>query len=146
MGVQERTGNNDGAEVEAYLRSTMLGPGYAWCAAFVHWAFRQCGAVHQPAREFAAAARWGRSNVIWRRKGWQYDHNKDKRISEDGDLFMLYYPKLGRIGHVGIITGEDDDYVMTVEGNTGPGGEREGQGVYRRKRLKRSLHSISRWH
>jgi len=33
LGVREATGNNDGKRVEAYLRYTNLGKGYAWCAA-----------------------------------------------------------------------------------------------------------------
>lgn len=41
LNVRERTGNNDGPEVERYLRTVGLGSGYAWCAAFINWTLRQ---------------------------------------------------------------------------------------------------------
>ncbi len=41
LGVSERTGNNDGPQVERYLRTVGLGGGYAWCAAFVNWTLGQ---------------------------------------------------------------------------------------------------------
>jgi hypothetical protein len=43
VGVRERTGRNDGVEVEAYLRSVGLGKGYPWCAAFTNWCLLQAG-------------------------------------------------------------------------------------------------------
>jgi hypothetical protein len=33
VGIKERTGNNDGAEVGSLLRHVGLGQGFAWCAA-----------------------------------------------------------------------------------------------------------------
>ena len=63
----------------------------------------------------------------------------------DADVFTLYYSKLGRVGHVGFIVGEDEEYLTTVEFNTGPGGSREGEGVYKRKRRKDAVHSVNRW-
>ena len=66
-------------------------------------------------------------------------------ISEDGDCFTLYYQKLGRVGHVGLVAGEDEEYLTTIEGNTSDGGSRDGDGVYRRKRKKSSIWTINRW-
>ena len=40
IGVREKTGKNDGERIEMYLKSTGLGKGYAWCAAFVTWTFQ----------------------------------------------------------------------------------------------------------
>lgn len=143
VGTMEE-GNNAGAQVEQYLGSVGLGPGYPWCAAFVHWTHRQCGIAPLPARPFAAAAAWD-ERPVWRPSGWSPETDPYTPISEDGDVFTLWYNNLGRIGHCGIIMDEDKDYVTTIEGNTGSGGEREGQGVYKRKRLKKSLHSVARW-
>ena len=146
-GVIEVGGNNRGKEVELYLSSVSLGPGYAWCAACVHWSYRECGKVLEPARSFAMALNWHpASRRVWTKEGWEYDDAKAwVRISEDGDHFALYYSNLGRIGHTGMITGETEDYILTIEGNTSSGGSREGDGVYARKRLKKSLYCISRW-
>lgn len=40
VGVKEKTGKNDGKEVEMFLRETGLGKGYAWCASFVSYITR----------------------------------------------------------------------------------------------------------
>jgi hypothetical protein len=149
VGVME-VGNNAGTMVELYLASVGLGGGYPWCAGFVHYCHRSCGEVMKPEREFAAAAKWASKNEVFH-KGqldmYEGDHlgHPFMRISEDGDIFTLYYAKLGRVGHVGIVVGESEDYLETIEGNTSSGGSREGDGVYRRKRLKRTIFSVNRW-
>ena len=38
---EEPRNSNRGPDVETYLRSVGLGPGYAWCAAFVYWCAQQ---------------------------------------------------------------------------------------------------------
>lgn len=149
VGVKEE-GTNSGVRVNEYLASTKLGPGYFWCAAFVHWSHRQCGNVLEPAREFAMAARFARENVIFRKGDLdKYQTSRDghelQRISSDGDIGTLYYTNLGRPGHCFIIVGEDDDFVITVEGNTSDGGSRNGDGVYRRMRDKETLWTVSNW-
>lgn len=141
----EQGGNNRGPEVKAYLASVGLPEGHPWCAAAMHWCYRECGAVLEPAREYAMAQRWHRKEArVWERKGWEYQPGDFKRISEDGDHFALWYENLGRIGHTGMIHKEDEKWIWTIEGNTNPEGSREGGGVYLRKRLKRTIHCISR--
>lgn len=143
-GVVEQGGNNRGAEVKQYLASVGLPEGHAWCAAFVHWCYRECGTVIEPKRKFAMALEWHKQpQRVWGKGAWQRD--ADDRISEDGDHFALWSGHLGRIGHTGLIRGEDDDYILTIEGNTSSGGSREGDGCYLRRRLKRTIHCISRW-
>ena len=145
VGVKEATGKNDGVEVEAYLASTGLGKGHPWCAAFCHYAYRGCDTILTPKHLFARAAHWNRpENRVWQRGGWKYEREWT-RISQDGDLFGLFYNNLNRVGHVGFIHNEDEKYLLTVEGNTGSGGEREGDGVYLRTRLKSSVYCVSRW-
>ncbi len=44
LGVSELTGNNDGPEVDKYLKTIGLaGSGQAWCGAFVNWTLSQAG-------------------------------------------------------------------------------------------------------
>lgn len=146
VGVKEATGNNDGHEVEKYLASVGLGKGHPWCAAAVHWCYRECGVVLEPKREFAMALRFHTKPMrVWEKSGWEPDIGDWQRISEDGDHFSLWYSNLGRIGHTGLIYGEDEKFLLTVEANTGSGGEREGDGCYLRRRLKRTIHCVSRW-
>lgn len=139
LGVKE-VGVNSGPRVDQYLASVKLGGGFYWCAAFVHWNFRQCAEVLEPAREFAAAARFGQEHLVWR-KG-QKIHN---RIAHKGDTFCLYVVSEKRIGHVGIIIDEDDDDFVTIEGNTNNGGSRNGDGVYKRRRAKNTVYCVNHW-
>lgn len=145
VGVIELTDHNDGEQVEAFLASVGLHAGPPWCSAYVHWVYRRCGQVEEPARQFAMAMRWAKGDTVWHKRVWEPQPGKWKRITHDGDLFLLYYKELGRIGHVGFVIGEDEDYIHTVEGNTNAAGSREGGGVYRRKRLKKGIHLIVRW-
>lgn len=147
VGVVEKTGRNDGVRVEEFLASTGLGKGNPWCAAFPHWAYRQCGVVLMPKQEFARAAKWhDKGRRVWEKKGWTPDTARSFRpVSEPGDHLALYYQNLGRIGHTAVILREDEKYFYTVEGNTNSEGSREGNGVFLRKRLKKGVYCVSRW-
>lgn len=135
IGVIEKTGRNDGKEVEAYLSSVGFTKGYAWCGAFIHWTLDQCGSAShfKYAKDYAWTPNYEKLTT------------KDPRIyqAEVGDLILLYYAKLGRVGHVGFI-----DYwsagnkVVTIEGNTNGYGSREGDGVHVKYRLKSQLYKV----
>lgn len=127
VGVRE-TGRNSGPEVDAYLSSVNLGPGYPWCAAFVHWAFETGAAsiaVPCPCPDTAGALR------LW-------DLCPDWRVTDgpqSGDVFVIDHGH--GLGHVGFIESVDPVGVLvTVEGNTNASGGREGDGVYRRTRRR----------
>lgn len=138
IGVRELTGRNDGVMVEQYLTSAGFGKGYAWCAAFVTWTFDQAGI---PAIHSAWSPSWFPPSKTIFTKGKQNKLEPDR-----ADVFGVYYPTLKRIGHVGFIDKwPDGDYAITVEGNTNSGGSREGDGVYRKRRLKSNVYKVSRW-
>jgi inner membrane protein involved in colicin E2 resistance len=61
------------------------------------------------------------------------------------DLFGLYFPEKKRIAHVGFIDAWDDKWLITVEGNTNISGEREGDGVYRKRRMVGSIYRVARY-
>jgi hypothetical protein len=129
IGVREATGRNDGVDVEKYLASVKLGPGYAWCAAFVNWTLKECG--YKTANS-----------------GWSPDWFPITRIVSDpraGDVFGIYFPDKKRIAHVGFIDDWGDTRVKTVEGNTNGAGSREGNGVYRKIRLNSQIYRVARW-
>jgi len=73
---------------------------------------------------------------------------KAKVVTEarQGDVFGIYYQNKGRIAHVGFIHKIERNCYVTVEGNTGPDGTREGDGVYSKRRLKKQVYKLSRWH
>ena len=139
IGVRELTGKNDGKRVEEYLASCGLGKGYAWCAAFVNWCMVQSGVR-------GAGSAWSpdwfpSANTIYTRGG-RGNINPSKC-----DVMGLYYADKKRIAHVGFIDdwAEGSDYTLTVEGNTNDDGSREGDGVYRKRRLKAQVYRVSRW-
>jgi hypothetical protein len=150
VGVKEEGCANCGPRVETYLSSVHLTKGYPWCSSFCHWSFRQCGNILKPERAFAAAAQFATDHEVFRKGQLLADEEASighpmRRISEDGMTFCLWYANLNRIGHVGLITGEDEKYLWTVEGNTSESGSREGTTVKRRKRLKSTIWTINDW-
>lgn len=141
VGVMELTGNNDGVEVERYLASVGLGKGYAWCAAFVSWIYQECDA--NIVKSAWSPSFFPISKIVYKRG------NKNNQQPIPSDVFGLYFQNRGRIAHVGIIEKWSDKYAITIEGNTSNAnsGEttREGDGVYRKRRLKRTIYAVSRW-
>ena len=148
IGIREKQPNS-GPAVEEYLRYVNLPKGNPWCAAFVCWVYGQAG-VTNPKSGWSPAL-FPRSNVIWS-KGvesgkWKvigHAQTSDLR-PQTSDIFGLYFPEIGRIAHVGFIDQWDGTWLTTVEGNTNLNGSREGDGVYRKKRLVRSVYKVARY-
>lgn len=141
IGIREKTGRNDGKEVEMYLKSAGLGKGNPWCASFIYWTFKQNGTE---------------LNVPSGAKGWVPSYFPSKKTiyvrgkyskmdPKYGDLIGIWFENKGRLAHIGFYDHEDDTYFYTVEGNTNEAGSREGDGVYNKRRIKRQVHSISNW-
>lgn len=138
IGVREKTGHNDGARVETYLRYCGLGKGNPWCASFVCWSYGQAN-VKNPKSGYCPdlfAAKY----VIYRRTA---KHSMSK--PQPGDVWGLYFPEKKRVAHVGFVDDWQDKYVITVEGNTNEAGSREGDGVYRKRRLINSIYTVARY-
>lgn len=135
IGVREATGKNDGTQVEKYLKSCNLGKGYAWCAAFITWCY-QVNKVKAKTTAWAPAWFTPASKVIYTRANGGLQPKR-------GDVFGLWINN--RIGHVGFIYKWDAKFVTTIEGNTNEAGSREGDGVYKKKRLTKQVHIVSRW-
>ncbi|MFA4870228.1 MAG: peptidoglycan-binding protein [Pedobacter sp.] len=127
IGIQE-TSENSGLRVDRYNAYVGLKK-VPWCASFVSWCFGQAG-YPQP------------------RTAWSPSLFPANRITKEplpGMVLGIYFPELKRIGHCGIVTELKNDLVYAVEGNTNINGSREGTGVYRRIRHKRSIHCFSNW-
>lgn len=137
LGVRE-AGRNDGPRIREYLAYAGFYSPAPWCAAFVAWCHGQAG-VENP--ESAWSPSWFPNNKTIYKRGTSTNEQPAQ-----GDVFGLYYPNLGRIAHVGFVDQWDyGSWVVTVEGNTNAGGGREGHGVYKKRRLKRSIYKVSRW-
>ncbi|SDG68174.1 CHAP domain-containing protein [Pedobacter terrae] len=134
IGVRERTGRNDGVDVEKYLAYVWLKPGNPWCAAFVSWTLGQSGV--KKARSGGCVALMEQGTTIYRT-------NKLTRTPGPGDVFFIYYPTKKRVAHTGFVDKWESTYLITVEGNTNEAGSREGDGVYRKRRLKSQIYAVS---
>ncbi|NOS94542.1 MAG: hypothetical protein HOP30_21740 [Cyclobacteriaceae bacterium] len=146
IGVRELTGRNDGARVEEYLAVTGFKKGNAWCAAFIAWSLERTSSdlhvlIKHPKSAWAPS--WFPPAKTIYVKADKYRNVKPDRA----DVFGIYYAKDNRIGHVGFIDQwpPNQDYAITVEGNTNTAGSREGDGVYRKRRLKQNIYKVSRW-
>ncbi len=137
IGVREATGNNDGKAVEMYLKTVGLDKGYPWCAAFVKWNLVQCN-ISNTINGMALSCH-NKNNVV-------YEKNHFIKDPEPGDVFTLFYPKLGRIGHTGFFDEQINSSIYkSVEGNTNEAGSREGDGVFIKYRSYNATYSITRW-
>jgi hypothetical protein len=137
VGVRERTGNNDGKDVEKYLKSVGLGKGFAWCAAFVHWCLIEAGVKN-------TITAW--SPTAHNKKNIVYFNNKFKKPAQQADVITLYYSSKGRIGHTGFFDHmQSESMTVNYEGNTNRGNSNEGDGVYITFRPLKTLYSITSW-
>jgi len=139
IGVREKTGHNDGDQVESYLNSAGLGKGYPWCASFVFWTFTQCGDTLDIKYPAWVPSYFPNDKLILVRNEFKL------RNPMFGDLIGIWFNSKGRLAHIGFYDGENKKFYFTVEGNTNIAGSREGDGVYRKRRIKRQVHSISSW-
>lgn len=140
IGVREATGNNDGFHVELFLeRAGLSKDSHApWCAAFVNNVFYECG-IDLNLKYPAYVPSYVRSDWVIYKKG-SVDY---KRQVMETDLFTIWFASKKRPAHIGFIDEIKEDCYITVEGNTNEAGSREGDGVYRKIRLKSQVYSIS---
>jgi hypothetical protein len=126
VGVRE-VGRNRGERVEEYQATAGARPGDPWCAAFVSYCFVLAAAALDLPSPVKATAR---ALDLWRkappalRSSWP----------TPGSIFVVDHG--AGLGHCGLVESftEGDLVIVTIEGNTGPKGGREGDGVYRRSR------------
>lgn len=137
IGIRELTGKNDGKSVEGYLKYVGLKKGFPWCAAFTCWSFGQAG-IKNPGSAWSPDM-FPDSSVIYAKGA------KGNITPDAGDVFGIYFPEKKRIAHVGFIHKWGSSEVITVEGNTNQAGSREGDGVYRKRRLAGQISKVSRW-
>ncbi len=134
IGVRQ-TGNNTGPEIDMYLASVGLEPGYAWCGAFVSWGYQEHGL---PVPETGA----------WTPSWFISSKTIPKEESDLADVGGIYFNSLGRIAHIVVydeVWSEAGNLILTVEGNTNDTGDRTGDGVYRKRRSKNQIRYSANW-
>ncbi|WP_316746917.1 peptidoglycan-binding protein [Pedobacter gandavensis] len=129
LGLREKTGRNDGKRVAEFLASVGLKTAEPWCAAYISWVFAEAGFVKP-------------------RSGWSPDLFPVSRlvsVALPGNLIGIYFREKKRIAHVGMIEKQDGDWLVSLEGNTNITGSREGDGVYRKRRHRKTVYKIADW-
>jgi hypothetical protein len=111
VGVKELTGNNDGKEVEMYLRSVGLKKGNAYCAAGQAWCHIT---LNIPNPESGFSPDWFKTNVVYI-KG--QPRNEPHHV-RGGEVTGYWVPAKKRIGHVGCAIYEERLDVYVVEFNS----------------------------
>lgn len=138
VGVREATGNNDGEEVGYFLSTTGLGEGYAWCVAFLNAIHEECG-LPTPEKGAWSPAWFPADKTIYIRR------KAEGVTPQPGDVGGIYFRSKRRIAHGFLIEKWGGKFVRTIEGNTNEAGSREGDGVYRKRRLRKQVYKVSRW-
>lgn len=125
--------SNRGPEVEAYLRSVGVGPGHAWCCAFVYWcldeAARALGRANPMVRTAGCLTHWQEAPSRGARRIFKRRAVDDPALIEPGMIFIMDYG--GGLGHTGFVERRAGGLLNTLEGNTDASRSREGGGVYR---------------
>ncbi len=150
VGIREATGKNDGPRIAEYLKVVGLGPGFAWCAAFVSWLHEKLG-IDNP--RSAWSPDWFKSHIVFSK----FKSGFQDFIAKPAQVFGLWFSSKKRVAHVGIIIDIHPHHYETIEGNTSLLGvvnleelteqqkqaERESIWVARKLRNKRDIALIS---
>lgn len=131
IGVRE-SAENSGERIDLYCAYAGVYKA-PWCAAFVSWCFGQAG--------------YAQPRTAWSPALFPASRRVRAATSQNaaGLVAGIYFPSLGRVGHCGIVELVRGDFLVCIEGNTNANGSRNGDGVYRRMRHKRTIHCLADW-
>lgn len=141
--IRELTGKNDGLMVEKYLNFVGRYKGDSWCAAFTSWNLNAIGVKSPPNPKSGWSPNFATPKYTVYSQKLVKEHKAQK--VKPGDCFTLFYTSINRVGHVGFIIGETNDYFITIEGNTGLTGSRDGSGVHKYKRSKLKVYRVTNY-
>ena len=136
IGVVEKPhGSNRGPEVDVYISTTGLDPSagdFPWCVCFLYWVFDQAAKIK------------GKENPLPKTAGvislWNLGRHTEAQVVRKSEASaqtvmpgMTFHLNLGGgKGHAGLVIEVKGDHIVTIEGNTNPGGSSDGFGVFRR--------------
>lgn len=142
IGLREPNGNNRSPMIDKMNKFVGAPLGSPWCAAWNAWNYNEGGVKNYP--KSAWSPDWVQSPTWTRKSGG--------KNPLPADAFGIYFQSKGRIAHTGLIAKWGDKSATTLEGNTGPSGvvpgsagDREGDGSYKKFRLKSQIYSVRNW-
>lgn len=134
LGIVE-TSRNQGPGIEKYWTATSYPDGYEnrepYCAAAVCWIVKQAMADDKwTFRAPKSATAFGFEDWSYAQDASTNTKKKPRGDIQKGDLIVFTF------SHIGIATSSPnkDGIFSTIEANTGPNGERDGDGVWRKRR------------
>lgn len=143
IGTTEATGHNDGAAIDRILASVGLeGTGAPYCAAFNRWVYDAAN-LRRVGPRSALAAAWVSSPTWTRASGG--------KLPLPGDTWGIWFASKGRVAHTGLVRSWGNTVVVTIEANTSPDAaagsdaDRNGDGVWSKRRLVRQIFSVRDW-
>lgn len=143
IGVKEEGGNNRGSKIREYQKATWLDPGaWPWCAAWICWVVKEALTGYRAPQDFErprTAGAWDFERWAMEDAGQSVTLRKPAADIQAGDIVCFTF------SHIGLaISAPKDGYLNTIEGNTNGGGDREGDGVYAKKRPVSKIRSSIR--
>jgi peptidoglycan hydrolase-like protein with peptidoglycan-binding domain len=130
--------SNAGTDVERYLDSVNLGPGYAWCMAFVYYCYQQGAFLSSQSNPLVKTGgcldQWNRTTLPKLSKARATSNPLEIK---PGSVFIMDFG--GGLGHTGIVESVGDGFITTIEGNTNTERSRNGVGVFRNTRKINSI-------
>lgn len=151
VGLKEEGGDNRGQVVEFMLAQVKQPPGQPWCAAFVyHIGY----SAHYDSR--LGRSSWPLPATASCQDLYDFANPLEAVMTEpmEGDVFLVWRPKLKRFAHTGFVVSVDDvleepggpRYLCTtVEGNTNTDGSANGNAALRRARTFGASDRFIRW-
>jgi peptidoglycan hydrolase-like protein with peptidoglycan-binding domain len=141
IGILESPLNsNSGPEVNKYLASVGLGPGYAWCMAFVYYCFKEASNDLSMANPLVKTGgclnQWNQTTLP---KLIRSQAVATPSKINPGSVFIMDFG--GGLGHTGIVESVSNGFITSIEGNTNNDHSRNGIGVYSNTR---KINSISK--
>ena len=142
IGVTEATGKNDGPVIEKILRSAGASKGDPYCAAFNTFCYIQAG-LGNLVPHSAWSPDWVRSPT------WTYKNGGKTPLP--ADAWGIYFQSKNRVAHTGLVRSWRGSCVITLEANTSPdatvgsAADRDGQGIYSKRRLTKQIYSVRNW-
>jgi hypothetical protein len=135
--------SNAGPAVSGYLKRTGLGPGHAWCCAFVYWCFdeaaKKLGRANPMFKTAGCLSHWNNCEKKGARRILKKDAVQNPGLLKPGMIFIMDFG--GGKGHTGLIEKVSGGLLTTLEGNTDASRTREGGGLYR---LTRKVSEINK--
>lgn len=128
--------SNSGPRVNEYLASVGLGPGFAWCCAFVHFCHQEAARalrIDNPmVRTGGCLHHWNKAPAAGAQRVLAVEARDDPSLVLPGMVFVMDHG--AGLGHTGFVEACDGGWLTTIEGNTDASKTREGGGVYRLQR------------